>query len=141
MKRTVLILACLFSFAHAQKMKYVVAYCTLQQGMNGTKDTVFNGTAGNITAYVDLTAKTAVFDWKLPNLSTLKKYTIIESHVKKEEIYTTMGIYSIQLKCKNKEGKDCSIEIAISERINKIDLTVVDGNFVLNYNAIEVETK
>lgn len=130
----------LVSVAYAQKMKYVVAYCTLQS-VNGTKDTVFNGNQGSITALVDLDAKTAAFDWKMPDYSTVKKYTIIQSNIKKEEIYTTMGIYSIQLKCKNKDGKDCTIEIAISERINKIDIIVVDGSFVLNYGAVEVELK
>ena len=130
----------LVSIAYAQKMKYVVGYCTLQ-GANGQIDTVFNGNNGSITILVDLDAKTANFDWKTPEYNTVKKYAIVQSNIKKEEIYTTMGIYSIQLKCKNKDGKDCSIEIAISERINKIDFIVVDGSFVLNYSAVEVELK
>ena len=121
-------------------MKYVVAYCTLQ-GVNGKQDTVFNGNGGSITALIDLDAKTADFDWKMADYSTVKKYTIVQSNIKKEEIYTTMGIYSIQLKCKNKAGKDCTIEIAISERINKIDIIVVDGSYVLTYAAVEVELK
>jgi hypothetical protein len=29
----------------------------------------------------------------------------------------------------------------ISERINKIDFVVVDGSFVLNYSAVEVDLK
>lgn len=111
------------------------------QGLNGAKDTVFNGKEGSITINVDLDGKTASFDWKLPDVQTVKKYTIAQSTIKKEEIYTTMGIYSIRLNCKNKDGKDCTIEIAISERINKIDIIVVDGSFVLNYSAVEVELK
>lgn len=121
-------------------MKYVVASCTLQ-GDSGKADTVFNGTGGSITILMDLDAKTANFEWKMPDYNTIKKYTIVTSNVKKEEIYTTMGIYSIFLKSKNKDGKDCTIEIAISERINKIDIIVVDGSFVLNYSAVEVELK
>jgi hypothetical protein len=140
-KKIIFIALLLTSVAYAQKMKYVVAYCTLQQGMNGTKDTVFNGNEGSITAFVDLDAKTVSFDWKMPDYSTVKKYTIVESNIKKEEIYTTMGIYSIQLKCKNKDGKNCTVKIAISERINKIDIVVVDGSYVLNYSAVEVELK
>lgn len=140
MKRFILSALLLVSIAYAQKMKYVVAYCTLQ-GVNGKTDTVFNGNNGSITILVDLDAKTAIFDWKMPDYSTIKKYTIVQGNIKKEEIYTTMGIYSIQLKCKNKDGKDCTIEIAISERINKIDLIIVDGSFVLNYSAVEVELK
>ena len=85
--------------------------------------------------------RTVSFDWKMPDYSTVKKYTIVESNIKKEEIYTTMGIYSIQLKCKNKGGKNCTVKIAISERINKIDIVVVDGSYVLNYSAVEVELK
>jgi hypothetical protein len=139
-KKILLIALLLTSVAYAQKMKYVIAYCTLQ-GVNGTRDTVFNGNNGSITALVDLDAKTADFDWKIPDYSTVKKYTIVQSKIKKEEIYTTMGIYSIQLKCKSKDGKDCTIEIAISERINKIDIVVVDGSFVLNYSAVEVNLK
>lgn len=140
MKPFFLILLSLVSIAYAQKMKYVVAQCTIQ-GAGGAKDTVFNGDKGSITALVDLDAKTAVFDWKTPDYNTSKKYTIVQSNIKKEEIYTTMGIYSIQLNCKTVNGKDCSIQIAISERINKIDIVVVDGNFVITYAAIEVETK
>lgn len=140
MKKFILSALLLVSVAYAQKMKYVVGYCTLQ-GVNGQVDTVFNGNNGSITILVDLDAKTANFDWKMPDYSTIKKYSIVKSNIKKEEIYTTMGIYSIQLKCKNKDGKDCTIEIAISERINKIDLIVVDGSFVLNYSAVEVELK
>ena len=130
----------LISVAYAQKMKYVVAYCILKS-INGTADTVFNGNKGSITVLGDIDSKTIDFDWKMPDYTTIKKYTIVQSKIKKEEIYTTMGIYSIQLKCKNKEGKDCSVEIAISERINKIDIVVIDGNYVLNYNAVEVELK
>lgn len=140
MKKMVLILSLLISIAYGQKMKYVVALCTMQ-GVNGVKDTVFNGKEGNIFVYVDLDEKTANFDWKLPDMQTVKKYTILQSNIKKEEIYTTMGIYSIQLKCKNKLGQNCTIEMAISERINKIDIIVVDGSFVLNYSAVEVELK
>jgi hypothetical protein len=139
-KKFILSVLLLVSVAYAQKMKYVVAYCTLQ-GVNGVSDTVFNGNEGSITIGIDLDAKTANFDWKMPGYSTLKKYTIVQSNIKKEEIYTTMGIYSIQLKCRNRDGKDCTIEIAISERINKIDLVVVDGSYVLNYGAVEVELK
>ena len=140
MKKIFLVFLLLFSVAYAQKMKYVVALCTMQ-GVNGAKDTVFNGNEGSITINIDLDEKTASFDWKLPDVQTVKKYTIIQSTIKKKEIYTTMGIYSIRLKCKNKDGKDCTIEIAISERINKIDIIVVDGSFVLNYSAVEVELK
>lgn len=140
MKKILFTSILLVSFAYAQKMKYVVAYCTLQNS-NGTKDTVFNGSNGSITAFVDLDAKTASFDWKMPDYSTVKRYTIVKSNIKKEDIYTTMGIYSIQLNCKNKDGKDCTVEIAISERINKIDIIVVDGSYVLNYSAVEVELK
>lgn len=140
MKKIFLIIFSLVSSAYAQKMKYVVAYCTMQ-GINGAKDTVFNGNAGSITALADLDAKTLSFDWKTPDYNVVKKYTIVQSNVKKEEIYTTMGIYSIQLKCKNKDGKDCTVEIAISERINKIDIIVVDGSFVLTYSAVEVALK
>lgn len=140
MKKIIFIFLLLISVAYAQKMKYVVALCTLQ-GASGAKDTVFNGKEGSITINVDLDGKTANFDWKLPDVQTVKKYTIVQSTIKKEEIYTTMGIYSIRLKCKNKDGKDCTIEMAISERINKIDIIVVDGSFVLNYNAVEVELK
>ena len=140
MKKFILSALLLVSVAYAQKMKYVVGYCTLQ-GVSGQRDTVFNGSNGIITILVDLDAKTANFDWKTPDYSTVKKYTIVQSNIKKEEIYRTMGIYSIQLKCKNKDGKDCSVEIAISERINKIDFVVVDGGFVLNYKAVEVELK
>ena len=81
------------------------------------------------------------FEWKTPDINTTKNYTIEKSLVKKEDIYTTMGIYSIQLKCKNKSGKDCTAEIAVSERINKIDIIVVDGSYVLTYAAVEVENK
>ena len=140
MKKFLLTILLLVSIAYAQKMKYVVGYCTLQ-GVNGKADTVFNGNEGNITILIDLDAKTADFDWKMPDYNTVKKYTIVHSNIKKEEIYTTMGIYSIQLKCKNKNGKDCTIDIAISERINKIDIIVVDGSFVLNYSAVEVALK
>lgn len=128
------------SVVYAQKMKYVVAYCTLR-GTNGVADTVFNGNKGSITIYIDLDAKTATFDWKTPEYNTIKKYSIVESAVKKEEIYTTMGIYSILLKTKNKEGKNGTIELAISERINKIDIVVTDGAYVINYTAVEVESK
>ncbi|MDQ6723256.1 MAG: hypothetical protein M3Z01_03205 [Thermoproteota archaeon] len=128
------------SVAYAQKMKYVVAYCTLQ-GTNGIKDTVFNGNKGSITALLDLDEKIINFDWKTPDYNIVKKYTITKSIIKKEEIFRTMGIYSIQLQCKNKDEKDCTIEIAVSERINKIDIIVVDGSFVLNYNAVEVDLK
>lgn len=140
MKTVILIIAFLFSAAYAQKMKYIVALCTIQQP-GGVKDTAFNGSNGSITAFVDLDQKTVVFDWKMPDYNTKKSYTIVQSIVKKEEIYTTMGIYSIQLNCKNGKGKDCTIQIAISERINKIDIVVVDGNFVVSYSAIEVESK
>lgn len=140
MKKIALTICLLISVAYAQKMKYVVALCTLQ-GVSGVKDTVFHGNEGSITIYVDLDAKTSSFDWKLPDIKTVKKYTIVHSNIKKEDIYTTMGIYSIQLKCKNKDGKDCTIEIAISERINKIDIIVVDGAYVLNYSAVEVQLK
>lgn len=139
MKKILLAACCLFSFAFAQKMKYVIVSCTAM-GTGGTVDTVFNGNHGSVTGYVDLDEKTASFDWKTPDITTVKKYTILQSVVKKEEIYRTMGIYSIQLKCKNKDGKDCSIEIAVSERINKIDIVVVDGRFVLTYAAMEVRT-
>ena len=140
MKKILLIASLLISVAYAQKMKYVVAYCTMQD-VNGIKDTVFNGSSGSITAFVDLDAKYVTFDWKTPDYNTVKKYTIVQSNIKKEEIYTTMGIYSIFLKCKNKNEKDCTVEIAISERINKIDIIVVDGAYVLNYSAIEAELK
>lgn len=140
MKKLLLIPFLLLSVAFAQKMKYVVVNCTMQ-GTNGTRDTVFNGKAGSITALVDLDAKTMDFDWKTPEFNTVKKYTIEQSNIKKEEIYRTMGIYSILLKCRNKLGKDCTAEIAVSERINKIDIIVVDGSFVLTYNAVEVESK
>ncbi|MDB5198478.1 MAG: hypothetical protein JWO92_441 [Chitinophagaceae bacterium] len=139
-KKILLTALLLVSVAYAQKMKYVVAYCTLQ-GINGSIDAVFNGNGGSITVFADLDAKTIAFDWKMPDYSTVKKYTIVQSNTKKEEIYTTMGIYSIQLKCKNKDGKDCTVEIAINERINKIDIIVVDGSFVLNYSAVEVDLK
>src|SRR5205085_9803369 len=102
----------LISVAYAQKMKYVIANCILQDA-SGTKDTVFNGNNGSITAFVDLDAKTAAFDRKMPDYSTVKNYSIVQSIIKKEEIYTTMCIYSIQVKCKNKDGKDCSVEITI----------------------------
>ena len=137
MKKILFTVILLISVAYAQKMKYVVAYCTLQ-ATNGIRDTVFNGSGGSITIFADLDAKTINFDWKTPDYSTIKKYTIVKSNIKKEEIYTTMGIYSIFLNCKNKDGKDCTVEIAISERINKIDFVVVDGSFVLNYSAVEV---
>ena len=137
MKKIFLIAFLLISVAYAQKMKYVVGYCTMQ-GTTGSVDTVFSGNTGGITVLVDLDAKTANFDWKTPEYNTLKKYTILESNIKKEGIYTTMGIYSIQLKCKNKDAKDCNIDIAINERIGKIDLVVVDGSFVLNYAAVAV---
>jgi hypothetical protein len=140
MKKILFTSILLISVAYAQKMKYVVAYCTLRS-INGTVDTVFNGNNGTITVLADLDSKTIDFDWKIPDYSTIKKYTIVQSNTKKEEIYTTMGIYSIQLKCKNKEGKDCSVEIAISERINKIDIVIIDGSYVLNYSAVEVELK
>ena len=140
MKKIILSALFLVSIAYAQKMKYVVAYCTLQ-GVNGVSDTLCNGNDGSITILVDLGAKTASFDWKMADFSTIKNYTIVQSTIKKEDIYKTMGIYSIRLKCKNKDGKDCTIEIAISERINKIDIIVVDGSYVLNYGAVEVELK
>ena len=140
MKKLIFTSIILISVAYAQKMKYVIAYCTLQ-GIDGIKDSVFNGTGGSITALVDLDAKTVAFDWKMPAYSTIKAYTIVQSNIKKEEIYRTMGIYSIQLKCKNKEGKNCSVDIAISERINKIDIVVIDGSYVLNYSGVEVELK
>jgi hypothetical protein len=140
MKKFLLIPFFLLSFAFAQKMKYVVAFCTIQSA-GGAMDTAFNGKEGNITALVDLDEKTASFDWKMPGYSTIKKYTIVESNIKKEEIYRTMGIYSIALKCKNKDGRESSINIAVSERINKIDIVVVDGKFVLTYNAVEVALK
>jgi hypothetical protein len=140
MKKFLLIPAFLLSSVYAQKMKYVIAYCTIQSA-GGTIDTAFNGKDGSITALVDLDEKTASFDWKMPDYSTVKKYTIIESNIKKEELYRTMGIYSIALKCKNKDGRESSINIAISERINKIDIVVVDGKFVLTYNAVEVALK
>ena len=138
MKKVFLTAFILISIAYAQKMKYVVGYCTIQ-GVNGAKDTVFNGSSGSITVMVDLDAKTANFDWKTPEYNTIKKYTITESTTKKEAIYTTMGVYSILLKCKNKNDKDCPIEIAINERIGKADFVVVDGSFVLTYNAVAVE--
>ena len=140
MKKIILTAFFLLSSGYAQKMIYVVGYCTLQ-GVHGKVDTVFNGSNGSITVLIDLDAKTAAFDWKMPDYNTVKNYTIVQSNIKKEDIYTTMGIYSIQLKCKNKNDKDCTIEIAISERINKIDLIVVDGSFVLNYSAVEVALK
>jgi hypothetical protein len=138
MKKILFTVMLLISVAYAQKMKYVVAYCTLQ-GVNGTKDTAFNGSDGGITIFADLDGKTINFDWKMPDYSSVKRYTIVKSNIKKEEIYTTMGIYSILLNCKNKDGKDCTVEIAISERINKIDFVVVDGSYVLNYSAVEVD--
>ncbi|HUS01529.1 MAG TPA: hypothetical protein VMY77_07375 [Chitinophagaceae bacterium] len=140
MKKFILAALFLLSVAYAQKMKYVVAYCTLQ-GINGNTDTLCNGNDGSITILVDLDAKTANFDWNMSDFSTIKKYRIVQSTIKKEEIYKTMGIYSVFLKCKNKDGKDCSIEIAINERINKIDIVVVDGSYVLNYGAVEVDSK
>ncbi len=135
-----LIAFALVSVANAQKMKYIIVSCTMQ-GTNGAKDTVFNGRDGSITALVDLDAKTMAFEWKTPDINTIKNYTIEKSLIKKDDIYRTMGIYSIQLKCKNKSGKDCTAEIAVSERINKIDIVVVDGSYVLTYAAVEVETK
>ena len=74
MKKIIFIALLLTSVAYAQKMKYVVAYCTLQRGMNGTKDTVFNGNEGSITAFVDLDAKTVSFDWKMPDYDSRKQY-------------------------------------------------------------------
>ena len=73
MKKFILSALFLVSAAYAQKMKYVVGYCTLQ-GANGQIDTVFNGNNGSITILVDLDAKTANFDWKTPEYNTVKKY-------------------------------------------------------------------
>jgi len=139
MKRILLTALMIISVAFAQKMKYVVAYCTLQQAGTAAPDTVFHGNEGSITSLVDLTDKTLSFDWKTKEFNTIKKYTIVEEKTIKEDIYNTMGIYSRKLKCLNKDGKQCTVEFAISERINKIDIVVVDGSFVLNYSAVEVQ--
>ena len=139
MKKLVFTALLLGSVAYSQKMKYVVGYCTIQQGSSPAKDTVFNGNEGSITSLVDLGAKTVSFDWKTKEYNTLKKYTILEERTIKEDIYRTMGIYSRKLKCLNKDGKSCTVDFAISERINKIEIVVVDGNYVLNYTAVEVQ--
>lgn len=83
MKKIILTALLLVSVAYAQKIKYVIAYCTLQ-GVNGTKDTVFNGNKGSITALVNIDAKTVSFDWKIPDYSTVKRYMITESNIKKK---------------------------------------------------------
>lgn len=104
MKEYIFTALLLVGVVYAQKMKYVVAYCTLQ-GVNGVKDTVFNSKERGIIALVDLDAKTESFDWKMPDYNVVKRYNIVQSNIEKEDTYTTMGIYSIRLKCKIKTGK------------------------------------
>src|SRR5207248_1807680 len=102
MKKIFFTAALLISMGYSQKMKYVIADCTIQQGMNGIKDTVFNGSNGNIYCIVDADAKTIDFDWQLKDTKTVKHYTIVEKQIIKEEIYRTMGIYNMKFKCLNK---------------------------------------
>ena len=138
MKKILLTTLSLISIAHAQVTKYVISSCVIQQ-MDGKRDTVFDASDGNINCTLNMTTKTISFDWKTKSYKSVKLYKVVEQQVIKEKIYETMGVYSMALKCLNKDGKKCTINFGINSRINYIDIVVADGEFILNYKAVQTQ--
>ena len=138
MKKICIIAVCLISFSYAQVTKYVMASCVITS-VDGKKDTIFNGNGGNINCTLDMTQKKILFYWDIKDYKTVKSYGVLEQKIVKDKMYETMGVYSMNLKCLNKEKKPCSIDFGINSRINNIDIVLVDGAFVLNFHAVETQ--
>ena len=138
MKIIFLISFCMITTVYAQISKYVIASCIITS-IDGKRDTVFNGQDGNISCTLDMTEKRIHFDWATKEYKYVKSYTVLREQVLKDKMYETMGVYSIKLKCLNKDKKECNIDFGINSRINNIDIVLVDGPFVLNYRAVQTQ--
>ncbi len=138
MKKIILAAFCMISAAQAQVTKYVIASAVISS-MDGKKDTVFKGNDGNITCTLDMTEKKIHFDWDTKNYKSVKAYSVLDQKVLKDKMYETMGVYSMKLKCLNKDKKACTIDFGINSRINNIDIVLVDGPFVLNYRGVQTQ--
>src|SRR5437764_10120236 len=113
MKFKLLIIAFLWvTAASGQVSKYVIASCVISS-LDGKKDTVFNGTDGNINCTLDMNAKKIDFKWDTREYKSVKSYTITRQDIKKDKMYETMGVYSMKLSCLNKDKKECSIDFGI----------------------------
>ena len=105
MKIIFLIAICLVSVAQAKVSKYVIASCIITS-LDGKKDTVFNGTAGNITCTLDMTRKSIEFFWDTKEYKSVKSYIVLSQQIMKGKMFETMGVYSMKLKCLNKNKKE-----------------------------------
>ena len=136
--KKLLFLLLISSAVYGQKSYYTIANCVIAS-LDGKKDTVFNGTQGNVYCIMDLDSMKISFDWKTKEFKTVKSYKILEKNDIKGDDFVTMGIYAMKLKCKNRAGKDCSVDFALNSRINNIRIVVSDGANVLFYDAVQTK--
>lgn len=133
-----LILFMLTSIAYGQKSYYTIANCVIASA-DGKQDTVFSAKEGNVYCIMDLDSMKISFDWKTKDFNTVKSYKILDKKDVKGDDYYTMGVYAMKLKCLNRAGKNCTIDFALSSRINNIRIVLVDGENVLFYDAIQTK--